>query len=154
MSALAALDRLFGKWQGTNQLWLYPWDPVHQSDTWAEIAVTAQGQFSELRYAWAYEGEPQEGKVILGFEAGSGVVKAVWFDTWHMANDFMICAGELDPEGTVCIRGSYPAPEGPDWGWQISIETWDKDAFRMLMHNITPAGEEFLAVEAAYHRQE
>jgi Protein of unknown function (DUF1579) len=53
---------------------------------------------------------------------------------------------------SVDVRGSYAAPPGPDWGWRTVIETAGTDSFRMVMHNVSPDGQEYLAVDAEYHR--
>jgi hypothetical protein len=162
MTALDDLTALIGTWRGTKRLWLAPGEPVRESESGAEIATVAQGQFSELRYTWAYEGEPQEGRLIVGRGPADGAVQAVWFDTWHMRDQFMVCEGESPAagsrgedaaEGAVTVRGSYAAPPGPDWGWEIAIEPRGPDGFRLRMTNITPEGERFLAVEIGYARQ-
>ena len=153
MSALAELADLIGKWQGTNHLWLSPEEPVRKSESLAEIKAIAHEQFSEIQYSWADKGRPQEGRIIFGQESQRNVVKAVWFDTWHMVGQFMTCEGSIDANGAVNVQGSYAAPPGPDWGWQITIEPKGKDAFRFQMHNISPAGKRMLAVEVIYSRQ-
>jgi hypothetical protein len=119
----------------------------------AEINTIGQDQFSEIRYSWADEGQPQEGRLILGEESKQNIIQAVWFDTWHMRDQFMVCKGSANDHGVVSVQGTYAAPPGPDWGWQITIEPKDKNEFRFLMHNITPEGEKELAVEVAYSRQ-
>ena len=154
MTALAELTAITGRWQGANHLWLTPQEPVHKSESTAEISAIAHEQFIEIFYTWADEGKPQEGRIILGRSSTSDLVHAVWFDTWHMAHLFMVCEGNVDEKGIVRVNGFYAAPPGPDWGWQITIEPEGKDAFRFIMHNITPDGEKFLAVEVAYSRQE
>lgn len=153
MTALAELTTLIGRWQGANHLWLTPQESVRISESTAEISAIAHEQFTELRYTWADEGKPQQGWLVLGRAPKNAAIQAVWFDTWHMAHQFMVCAGNADDKGVVRIQGSYAAPPGPDWGWQITIEPQGKDAFRFLMHNITPEGEKFLAVEVAFSRQ-
>ncbi len=70
----------------------------------------------------------------------------------------MLCEGDIQPDGAARVKGSYAAPPGPDWGWRITIKPpinapGSGESFRMTMHNITPDGEEMLAVEAAYTRQ-
>jgi len=152
MAALDLLTELSGNWRGSNQLWLSPEAPGQESETEIEIRIIAQGQFNEIRYTWAYKGQPQEGRLFLGQETRQEGVKAVWFDTWHMREEFMVCKGNASEDGSVSVQGSYPAPPGPDWGWQITIEPKGSDAFRLLMHNITPEGEKMLAVEAVYSR--
>ncbi len=58
----------------------------------------------------------------------------------------------MDDKGAVRVKGSYAAPSGPDWGWQITIEP-GQGSWRLVMHNVTPAGEAFLAVETVYQPQ-
>ncbi|HNT53325.1 MAG TPA: DUF1579 family protein [Anaerolineaceae bacterium] len=154
MPALAALSDLQGLWRGITHLWLSPAEPVRLSETTAAVTAIAQDQFTEIQYTWAEGGKPQEGRLILGQAPDSDAVKAVWFDTWHMQNEFMICAGRSNPPNGVCVKGAYPAPYGPDWGWQIAIVPEGSTAFRLIMHNLPPDGQALLAVEAAYTRQE
>jgi hypothetical protein len=52
----------------------------------------------------------------------------------------------------VVVRGSYPAPTGPDWGWRIELDLRLADQLQMRMVNITPDGQEMLAVQAVYAR--
>ena len=70
MSALAVLTGLVGNWQGSNHLWLSPEEPVRKSESVAKIRTTAQEQFSEIQYSWAYKDHPQEGRLILGQATG------------------------------------------------------------------------------------
>jgi len=153
MTAIDEHKELVGKWQGTNKLWIMPEDPVHLSETTADISITPHDQFIELIYSWVYDGEPQEGRIIFGQTPDSRQVKAVWFDTWHVTNQFMVFDGNVDDKGVVEVLGSYPAPEGPDWGWQITIEPRGRDVFHLLMHNIIPNEGKYLAVEAIYSRK-
>ena len=152
MSALNELVDLTGKWQGTKHLWLAPGEPVRKSESTAEINSTAQEQFTEICYTWSDESKPQEGRLIVGQESEKKVVKAVWFDTWHMREQFMVCEGSVDGQSAVSVQGTYAAPPGPDWGWQITIEPKNKNQFGLLMYNITPEGKKMLAVEIAYSR--
>ena len=151
MAALADWSNRAGTFQGENLLWLMPGEPVRKSAAAAELQPAAQGQFIELCYTWAWEDAPQEGRLFFG-QTDAGEVKAVWMDTWHMANDFMLLKGAADPAGAVRVLGAYPAPQGPDWGWRITLAPHGEDGFEIVMHNITPDGQEFLAVQAMFTR--
>lgn len=70
-----------------------------------------------------------------------------------MGDAIMRCTNEPGVGAIVDARGTYAAPPGPDWGWRIVIEPESRDGFRMLMFNITPNGEEALAVQATYSRR-
>jgi hypothetical protein len=106
-----------------------------------------------LDYTWVYQGQPQEGSLLVGFDPKAGVVSAHWIDTWHMGSAVMACSGK-SPGEAIALRGSNAAPPGPDWGWRIDL-TPGADSIRMVMFNILPAelgGREELAVEATYSR--
>lgn len=63
-----------------------------------------------------------------------------------------MCDGTRDDGGVVSLRGSYPAPPGPDWGWRIELENHERASLVMRMINISPEGQEALAVLAQYER--
>jgi hypothetical protein len=93
-------------------------------------------------------GSPQEGLILIGFDDQQQVVQGVWIDSWHMGEQMMICKGRRNPGGIITLRGSYPAPPGPDWDWQIELYPDETRRLRMLMFNINPDGDIFLAVQA------
>jgi hypothetical protein len=153
MSGLDFLRSLKGRWSGENQLWLPPHKLPIESQTTATVTPLLGGRFVRLDYTWAFEGEAQEGSYLFGYETKKGLVSAAWIDSWHNAERMMICQGKLADHGGVDVLGSYPAPPGPDWGWRTIIEPTEPAAFRLLMFNITPEGNEELAVEASFKRR-
>jgi len=76
-----------------------------------------------------------------------------WIDSWHNGDRLMLCQGSLSVAGALSVKCSYSAPPGPDWGWRITLESPSNDAWRLVMHNITPQGDEQLAVEALFQRE-
>ncbi len=152
MSIPQALSGLAGEWAGVKQLWLAPEQPAAVCEASAAVSTAAQGQFLTVRYTWSTEGQPQDGGhlqdglLLLGSETPEALPRAIWLDSWHMANQFMICAGESASEHSVAVRGAYAAPAGPDWGWRIIVEADSAAKFRLSMHNLTPDGVEALAV--------
>jgi hypothetical protein len=144
------LERL-GDWSGTSQLWLYPGADAEASQTAARVSPVAQGQFIAIAYTWEYGDEPQEGMILFGSRMGATPTRAVWLDSWHMRDDIMVCDSTQDG-GVVSLRGSYAAPRGPDWGWRIEIEMERSSSLVVRMFNVTPLGEEALAVLAWYER--
>lgn len=147
---LEVLARLAGKWTGTNRLWLHPQAPVRESATTMAVAPAAQGRFLAFAYTWADEGKPQDGLLLIGGEGDE--VTGAWIDSWHMGTKLMLSRGAATTTGAVSIAGTYAAPPGPDWGWRTVIEPRGADTFRFAMYNITPGGEEALAVETIYTR--
>ena len=89
---------------------------------------------------------------MLRTELDQNPTGAVWLDSWHMRNEIMICDGTRDDRGVVSLQGSYPAPPGPDWGWRIEIENHEGASLVMRMINVSPEGQEALAVLAQYER--
>jgi hypothetical protein len=135
-----------GAWAGNNRLWMMPDSAAEESAATATISFSGQGKFAELRYTWATEGDPEDGLILL-----RGGVQAVWGDSWHTPDGFYLWNGNLQ-DGMVVVRGSYPAPTGPDWGWRIELDLRQGDRLQMRMVNITPDGQEMLAVQAVYTR--
>jgi hypothetical protein len=117
------------------------------------VAHAAQGQFILFQYTWAYEGEPQDGLLMLGFEPKPNEMQAVWIDSWHMQDKLMFCRGTIGRHCDISLKGSYPAPPRPNWGWQIDITPRSPNGFRLQMYNISPEGKSQLAVEAGYTRK-
>jgi hypothetical protein len=152
MSVPTSLAALVGDWAGTNRVWLEPGEPVRVSQTTANIATIAQGQFLGIHNQWADEGVSQDGLLLVGYEAEKDLVKVVWVDSWHTGGTFLISEGGLDASGAISVMASYAAPSGPDWGWRTVIEPGNGRSFRILMYNIQPGEEEILAVEALYQR--
>jgi hypothetical protein len=154
MSAPQSLEKLIGHWTGTSRLyrpWLDP--PETESESSAIVDEVAMGKFVTIEYTWALDGQPQAGFMLLGCENNNEEVKATWVDSWHMSDKSMVCEGGIDVNEVINIRGSYPAPPGPDWGWRIVIEATSDNSFIIVMYNITPDGEEMVAVESRYVRQ-
>ena len=145
------LDALGGDWTGTSTLWL-PWlsPPERESPSTATVERAVGGKFVSLGYTWEYEGAAQEGLLLLG-RARSGEVTAAWADSWHMSDKIMYCTGSAGEDGAISLLGSYEAPPGPDWGWKTEIRTTD-GGFEIVMHNISPEGEESIAFRNTYQR--
>ncbi len=153
MSIPKSMKSIVGNWQATQRLWLAPAEPVRESAVTATVTLAAQGRFLHIAYTW-YEGGPQDGVLLIGQAAESDQVKAGWVDSWHNGDNLMDCVGSLTAENAFSVRGSYPAPPGPDWGWRLVVKPeFGAEAWSLRMYNITPEGDEFLAVEAVFSRQ-
>jgi Protein of unknown function (DUF1579) len=142
---------LGGRWTGNYRLWVDPSGPVRESQSTATLSPVAGGNFTRLDYTWEYDGRPQDGSILIGFDAGRDIVTAIWVDSWHMSDKAMVSEGRATG-GKVELSGTYAAPPGPDWGWRTVIEPADSDSLRMTMYNVSPEGKEDLAVEVLYRR--
>ncbi len=150
MSTPDNLRALIGTWTGTNRLFL-PDAPTRESPSTASVALAAGGKFCTVAYTWVFDDEPQDGLLILGVEPEGSVVNAVFIDSWHMGDAFMIMRGQIEANNTIVVRGSYAVEASPDWGWRIGVEP-RKNALRVVMYNVSPDGDEWLGVEATYTR--
>ncbi|HMS40836.1 MAG TPA: DUF1579 family protein [Pyrinomonadaceae bacterium] len=152
MSVPKSLNKLLGKWRGVNRLhttWIKE-NPLRESDSEALISFSAQGKFLKIEYDWFFEEKKQEGLILLGDE--TDLIKAYWIDSWHLGDKFMVSEGISGENGAISMKGFYTVPDNPDWGWRTDIETVDEKSFKITMFNVTPEGEESLAVEAEYER--
>ena len=140
---------LVGEWQGTKQLYLSPPpDPADSSASRLSIVPAAGGSFLQFIYNWTYEAEEQTGVLLCGYDE-KNAASAAWIDSFHMSAKIMFCTGTASA-GVVNLRGSYEAPPGPDWGWSISIRCRSAGELQIVMHNISPEGQEDLAVQFDY----
>jgi hypothetical protein len=133
-----------GTWEGTNTLWLkYPEDPQESAAT----VVVSPGR---IEYSWAYQDEPQSGKIE--FTGGGERIGAQWTDTWHSKDPMTFKGAEQD--GVVKVTGTYAAGDGPDWSWRTEVHMDAPDKLNIKMYNILPdslypelAERELLAVD-------
>lgn len=144
------LSDLVGDWKGTNRLhaaWMP--QPLQISDSKARVRSKMNGQFLSIEYTWSFENKPQEGMLLLGCDSKSDAVQAVWTDSWHSKDVLMLCNGRQDSDGKVSLLGHYAVPDHPDWGWRTEI-IHEPGSFRYLMYNVSPDGDEEIAVETNF----
>jgi hypothetical protein len=150
VSAPQPLETLVGSWKGTSTLVLPTLEPPGSiSESLATIEPIARGAFVEIKYTWSYQDSPHEGVLLVGRPKSSAETQAVWIDSWHQSKTFMVCRGRPDPSGALDVVGHYPAPTGPDWGWRMVVRA-TPDGWELVMHNISPDGEEMLAFHNVY----
>jgi hypothetical protein len=155
MSVPVILEKLVGKWRGVNRLhttWI-PENPMRETISMAVIELTARGRFLKIEYDWTYDEAVQEGLLLIGNEKEKDSIKAFWIDSWHLSDKFMVSEGRCEKDGIISLKGFYTVPDHPDWGWRTVIEPERDNAFRIVMYNVSPAGEESLAVEMQLKRQ-
>ena len=90
--------------------------------------------------------------MIVGCDERSDAVQAVWTDSWHMSHKFMICDGSVDENGHINMKGFYSVPDNPDWGWRTEVIP-GKNSSQIVMYNVSPEGDEEIAVESSYSRE-
>jgi predicted enzyme related to lactoylglutathione lyase len=117
-----------GAWSGPNRLWMTdPETPFHSEGT-VNIAHTS------ITYTWAHEGTEHRGEITLRGQPEA--LEATWTDSWH-APDPMILHGRREG-GRTTLYGIYPAGKDVHWGWQIELDTEDRESFVLRMRNVVP----------------
>ena len=150
MNPVETLTARAGTWHGTNTLQDPTTGEPEESPSTLVVTPVVGGRFVRLDSTWIHRGTPQEGSLLVGFDPSSGEVSGHWVDTWHMGRQVLACLGSPPGDGSIALRGSFPAPPGPDWGWRIDLAP-EGDGLR-ITHTCIPPGEEgSLAVEALYH---
>lgn len=142
-----------GPWKGKSVL-LDPMNGIaEESATSATLTPVVGGRFVRMDYTWSYHDQAQEGLLLIGTSAKTGIVSICWMDTWHMGHSFMNLTGNDGGGDSVAALGSYEVGDGsPDWGWRITLERTSFDDLLMVMNNIDPDGQEYLAVQARFER--
>ncbi|MGZ5942002.1 MAG: DUF1579 family protein [Isosphaeraceae bacterium] len=151
MNVLDVLIASAGQWAGKNRLMNPHTNSVDESPGTAIVTPGLGDRSVRIDYTWAYHGSPQEGSLLIGYDASRGLITSQWIDSWHMGDKAMACEGPVVAGEPISVRGSYAAPAGPDLGWRIIVAIKDQ-RLQVAMHNITPDGREDLAVEAEYSR--
>ncbi len=149
MSGIDCLIGACGRWKGTYRLY-EPSAPSQHSKSVAAVTPVMGGRFVRIDYTWSHDHEPQEGSLLCGYDRKKRVVLALWIDSWHMGDNFMICKGTVRKNGAIVVSGSYSVQSSPDWAWRTVIEATSGKALQMVMYNISPDGREELAVQAIF----
>lgn len=151
---MAVLDTLIacaGTWQGTSTLQDPTSGMAEESPSTATVTPVLDGRFVRVDYTWSYADKPQEGSLLIGYQPKAETATGHWIDSFHNSDKVMACAGTVPEDGPLSVRGSYPAPPGPDWGWRIDVLP-EGDMLRIVHYNIWPEGKEELAVDSRYTR--
>lgn len=146
-------NNMVGAWAGGNMLrlsWMTPQE--YHSPGELIVAQTVRGKFLTFAYGWSHEEVPHEGLLLVGYDAKNRVANAAWIDSWHSDAKPLALSGAVDERGMIDLRGTYEVPNHPDWGWRIVIST-PEEALQIAMYNVSPEGEEDLAVRADYRKQ-
>lgn len=122
------------EWNGPAELWLDP-NGNEALTSNASLTFVADG----FDYSWSYEGDPQEGTVLIA----DGALR--WRDSWHQPENTELSLVRAH-ESLFAAEYAYAAGSGPDWHWRIRLSERPDETLVLQMTNIAPWGEEARAV--------
>jgi hypothetical protein len=144
-------EKIVGAWEGDYSLWLRPGVDAEKSKFRADVRPAAGGAFVLLSYCWSRGDKEQEGIFLLGGAGDKATM--TWGDSFHMKPEPMQCEGRLEKDCRLIFDGSYSGgPDMPEWGWRTEFALQGAGGLLMEAYNITPDGQEALAVRAEMKR--
>lgn len=150
----AVLTRAVGDWEGTARTWFEPGKLGDTSPVRGSVRSVLGGRFVVHEYEGTLCGDALRGLAIIGHALPEGRWECAWVDSFHNGTRIMLSLGEAGAAAEPpSVLGSYPAPEGPPWGWRTELDVSGAPGRLVVRHfNITPDGDEALAVELDYRR--
>jgi hypothetical protein len=145
------LARLAGSWQAEGRYWLPSGKSVAAAAK-IESTLLQDGRFLEARVSGTLQGEPYEGRGLLGFDTAAGEFVEIWLDS--LATGIHRATGSCD---TGCrIRTMTSQFVDPVWGRTMrsrSQVTWlGEESYRFEAWLAHEDGREFRQLEYTARR--
>jgi hypothetical protein len=163
------VHRLAGDWSGTDRLWFRPEELANESPASVYARPTLGGQALVYEYGWSMGDDEHHGTLLVTpVDVG---VEVAWIDTFHTSGTIMALTtaalgrsglgpvGDTGPDAATPafdVLGSYGGDgsygDGVAWGWRMRLVLVDHEHLVLSHWNVTPEGEQLLAVLGEYER--
>lgn len=146
------LAAMAGDWEGRFRLWFEADKLADDSVQRGSIRLVGGGRFLLHEYEGSFGGEPFEGVALWAYHLDDNAFECAWGESFGTGTSIMFSTGPVQ-DGRLRALGSYGAgPGAPRWGWRTELSQPDAEHLDIRMFNISPAGDEVLAVEVNYRR--
>lgn len=144
---------LAGNWSGYTRTWFEPGLLGDESKIRASFRSALDDEFLIYKYRSNLSGKPYEGMMVIGYNAIKEQFENSWIDSFHMGSAMMFSTG-TPMENGFSVLGRYPDPDGgPDWSWRTEFNIVEEGRLIISMINISPQGQEALAVESRLRKR-
>lgn len=146
------LGMFAGSWEGKAKTYFEPGVLADESPIEANISILMEGRFIQINYSGSMQGKPLSGISIYGYHLGTKKLQNSWIDSFHTGTEIMFSEGTISNE-KMEVTGTYFAGESePGWSWRTVLERTGADELNSTAFNITPKGEESIAIEIKFNR--
>lgn len=148
----AVLAAMEGGFTGSARLRFEP-DVLHgQEPVTGTVELLHGGRFAQHRYATPIDGTDHTGQALIGCELDRDLWQVAWIDSFHTGTAMVVLEGPAGTDlATIGVLGRYHVPNTEPWGWRTTFEPGE-DALVVCHFNVSPRGEESLAVRFDYAR--
>jgi len=144
------LAGIAGHYLGKTKVWADPGSQTpDESDSELHVSSVCGGHWLRLEDRGSFQGKARAGEMTLGFHKDAQRFDLSWIDSFHTGSSIMQSQGLPLTDGLIEVTGSFTAGD-ETWGWRTEFDT--RNGFVMRAFNISPTGEERIAVETNWTR--
>jgi hypothetical protein len=141
-----------GRWEGRTRTWFEPDVLADESPCSGEFRPVAGGNFLLWEYTGSIQGGAFTGMAMIAYDGEEQAFQTSWIDSFHMSGCIMFSTGKAIGAGFF-VTGSYSAGPGNNpWGWRMEFLVPGDGSLVICSFNISPEGEESLAIETVLFR--